>query len=134
MNTVKIYSNCFFGILYLILRGKIDKVVLISSNTKYFPYHFVGINKKGNALHFATTLKGDTHAPFWFEGIFIGISKRKQKEMLQASNRVVYGTMDPKVFLLISLAFMTLVCPIWCLCWGLYPFYRIIKDLYNVYV
>lgn len=132
MSTKTSYSNCYFGILYLIARNKIDKVVLVSSNTKYFPYHFVGINKRGHALHFATTLKGDTHAPFWFEGTFIGISKKKQVDMLRESNRKIHGTMSPALFFLLSFIFMAVVSPIWCLCWGLYPFYRVITDLYNV--
>ncbi len=89
LHTKIVYSNCLFGIIYLFYRGKISTIVAISSLSGLFPWHFIGLNIRGNALHFQRVhVDGsDKSAPWWFEGYFIGVPKRLQQQYLKESGR-----------------------------------------------
>ena len=130
MSTKPTYGNCLFASLYLIWRGKVKKVVMVTSDSKWYPHHYVTVNKNDHILHFENIHphSKDTYAPWWFEGHFIGIRKSLQEEVLAKTNKKVigeYGTfLGATIFLsIIAVCFVPwllawlLFCPIWTSKW-----------------
>ncbi len=91
MKGVNFMGNCLIGLIYLILIGKIVKVVCISTTTKWWPVHYVGITRKGHVLHYKNCSddKYNIFAPFWYIGKIKGISKNKIAQELSNSNRYI---------------------------------------------
>src|SRR5690606_22616476 len=94
------YSNCLLATLYLGLRGKVRGVILVSSNSRWWPVHFVGVNRRGHIIHFRVT--DDKVSPFWFKGRFEIYRLENARERLYRSGRRIYlVSKHYKVFLLL---------------------------------
>jgi hypothetical protein len=122
MQTKPVYSNCFFGLLYLAIRRKISKLVFISSNSPVWPVHFVAKNRNGHIIHFGRDdLDGDAD-PWWYEGCYHVLHKEDALELLIKHDRVVYGSIkfDWRGKLLLILLTVILITP-WIMGWFLYP-------------
>lgn len=118
------FSNCLLSIQYLYLRKKIHTLVLINSDSAWWPYHFLVLNKKGHVLHFSHILpdKWNHWAPWWFLGKYVGIRKTKQQAMLvKMHKRVCFQFTN--IHFHILMAFLT--------CCILYPLYPIAFLLYT---
>lgn len=116
------YQNCMFAAIYLILRGKADKIVAIKGDSKWWPHHYMVVNKKGHALHFNHIHpdKENRFAPWWFEGQFIGIRHSQQAKILKKTNREIkaeFGTW--KGFLFLATIWILFMLP-WLLVWLFY--------------
>lgn len=83
------HGNCFFGILYLFLRGKVHEIVGISTKMWWWPIHFMALTKHGIVLHFQHDHVGQEFAPVWHLGRYIGFSQRRQRCMLEKSGRKI---------------------------------------------
>lgn len=130
------YSNCVFALLYLLLRGKVKKIIGISSigKTRSIISHVITINKYGHALHFKHIMghEYNTFAPWWFWGKISGISAKNQKEALNKSGRKIIWTSD-KVYIigfLFFLLFFILAIP-WLFCWLMYSIYFCTMGTYD---
>lgn len=134
MKTKPQLGNCFFATLYLMLRGKVDRIIAVSSESRWWPHHYLVINKKGHVLHFQHTKPHmkNAFAPWWFEGQFVGIRASVQEEVLKRSGRSVVRTIDNvwlgmSVFILIWGVLMlpwilawSLFTPVWAAAWGIH--------------
>lgn len=118
------YSNCLFAMFYLYMRGKVDRVVAVSSHSKWWPYHFVSLTKKGHVLHFTHVLPDERnpHAPWWFLGKFEGIRSSRLQQALIDNDRKVCWQFQKPIYGIGLLAAVTLMLAIpWMIAWGLYP-------------
>jgi len=124
------FGNCFFAVMYLFLRGNVKEVIGVNSTTKFVPYHFITINKKGHVIHFDNEYPDEENrfAPWWFFGRLEGIKKRDIPVKLKEMDRtVLFRTNHVNLI-------MTLFCMAWAamfvpylLGWMLYPLYWNIK-------
>lgn len=128
-------GNCLIGLIYLIIIGKIHKVVCISTTTKWWPAHYIGITKKGHALHYSHALdhKYNTYAPFWYIGKFVGISKDRLNEELKKSGRYVIQELEHvKIFAFVgSIVVGLFVLPVG-MYMAFYPFFSFGKDIFKL--
>lgn len=101
-------GNCFFGILYLALRGKAHEIIGVSTPLWWWPAHFMAANRNGHILHFQRSKLAEELDPFLFPGRFCGISRRKQQTMLANSGRrIKFRTKRVRLVMVGLLAF-------WC--------------------
>jgi len=115
------YGNCFFAIFYLYLRGKIHSLAAVSSDIKWWPWHFIILNRCGHAIHFMHTRDDDPHAPLWYLGHYEGIPKRSLERCLKLSGRrIKFRSRRILIFMIIfSLGWLALSIP-WMVGWGLW--------------
>lgn len=115
MSTRLSQGNCFFGILYLVLRGKAHEIIGVSTPLWWWPAHFMAANKHGHILHFQRSKLAEELDPFLFPGRFCGISRRKQQTMLANSGRrIKFRTNRVGLVMALMLAFWcVLVVPFW---------------------
>lgn len=134
--TRPVFGNCFFAMFYLLLRGKASKIIVVNSETPWWPHHYVVINKNGHALHFQHFYPYDSdqnnYAPWWFQGQYMGIKKSDQEQVLREMNRAIKYTIENNalatviVFTVWFLLFVPWVLawmsytPFWCLRWFLH--------------
>ena len=129
------YGNCYFGILYLFLRGKIKRIVAVSSFSPWWPWHFVCTTKHGNVLHFCPLLPHEENkfAPWWFFGCYEGISRRTIEKTLEESGRyIVLECSNITAALIIAGLFFLMVLGPWQIAWALFPFYWMAKWSYRL--
>ena len=131
------WGNCLGGAIYLWLRGKVSEIILISSTTKWWPYHYVTLNKRGQLLQFSSTQdsKGESFlAPFFYRGCFSGISKKRQEEVLKESGRVVIwrSTKVSKLMWLFIFVYSLLFIPVYFI-WCFYPPFCIGRCFYHAW-
>lgn len=89
--TSKTMSNCVLGFLYLWIRGKIDRVALITTNSPWWPWHVLAITKNDRVLHFGVSnIDGDDH-PWWYEGHFWIMSRDRALHLLEKHERELIG-------------------------------------------
>lgn len=120
------YSNCFFGAIYLIFRGCIRHIVVLDSISRKVPFHFIGLNKNKQVVHFNHVLEPrfNTIAPWWFLGRFEGVSRRIQKQMLEKSGRKIIFYLGPSFIALPVFLFVWIIlCVPWTIFWALYTWY-----------
>lgn len=125
MATRPLYSNCYFGAIYLFLRRKVHKLIAISTNNTYWPWHFVTVNKNNDIIHFIHILphQDNQMAPWWFLGRFEGIPKDKCKRILKQQKRKVLWTINSGLLIFIILSSIGIIMSIpWIFGWALYPF------------
>jgi len=124
------WGNCFFATLYLILRGKVKKIIAINSESPWWPHHYLVANKKGHILHFnhVHSHVQNRFAPWWFEGQFVGVRKRDQEKLLKKMKRTVIfqrsvwfgGFALLAVYVILFVPWVltwTLFTPLWCVWW-----------------
>lgn len=123
MKTKLVWGNCFFGALYLLVRGKVSKLVAVTSGSIFWPHHYVCINKKGHVLHFEHEHEHSRNrfAPWWFEGRFVGIRKAKLKKALEDSGREVKFATN-RMYLVVFIFVLIWLCLMlpWLGCWFFY--------------
>lgn len=125
MTTKSLHSNCFFGILYLLLRGKIKKIVGISTQSKLWPIHYMGLTKNGHAIHFRFSLedKYNQYEPYWFIGHYELISKHQIYKVLEKSKRKLLFTTEKVNRYLVLLILIYILCFIpFLVLWFVQPF------------
>ncbi len=84
------HGNCFFGILYLVLRGKAYEIIGVSTVLPWWPIHWMCVNRNGAVLHFKRDATvGQEFDPVWFLGRFEGISRQNQVVRLKHSGRTI---------------------------------------------
>jgi hypothetical protein len=132
--TKRIYNNCYFGILYLWMRGRLARVACVDTMSWIVPYHFVALNRSGNAIHFnhEDNREHNSVVPFWFYGSYVGVSKSKQKELLVYHNRRVVRTIPGDLFAMFAIMFLLMMAPYWCLMWAIYTPYIILRDIIDI--
>jgi len=124
LRTRKTYSNCLLAAIYLILRGKASKIVAVSSQSKWWPHHYIILNKSGHVLHFRNSRPHheNTCAPWWFEGYFEGIHNHRKEEVLRRYGRTVkFQTERMWLALCLLLGVVSLMAIPWMLSWAFYP-------------
>lgn len=89
--TKQFWSNCFFGILYLCVSGKIKEIIFVDCGLWVWPWHFLGITHKNRVVHFYKLLakEDDKVPPFWFTGSFQVMRRDEAKELLGKENRKI---------------------------------------------
>lgn len=122
MLTKPVYGNCLFAALYLLLRGRAEKIVAVTSESPKWPHHYLCINKHGHALHFLHVHAHTENyfAPWWFEGGFVGVRKSEQERLLKETNRKVLWSVNKHVGLLILLAIYVILFLPWVFVWLIY--------------
>lgn len=66
-----LYNNCLFAILYLYLRGKVDRIALVKSNS-IWPHHYICITRTNHFIDFQHHKDLSTSSiPFWFLGSYV---------------------------------------------------------------
>lgn len=116
-----IFGNCILGILYLYFRGKIKKVVGISTQISW-PYHFICVNDHGHALHFENVehLECASIIPYWFLGRYVGVSKRKQLYEIERRNRkILFESNKVELLIFFLLMFWIITLPLAIITFGL---------------
>lgn len=127
----KRFNNCLFFVLYVIIRGKADKIVIVSGNSKFWPHHYLIQTKKKHLLHFQTTNDYNQFAPYWYEGQIIGIRRGIKYETLANSGRRLIRFCNPSVFgVILLICIMILLCP-WIIFWTLYTPVFCLYGIYN---
>ena len=128
------WGNCLNGILYLYMRGKVGEIIYVNSHIRWWPYHYLALNKRGQVLHFKEKLghHNNTFAPFLYQGKFGGISRGRQEEVLRESGRyIIYRTNNvKKVIIKLLLIYVILFIPFFIM-WTLYPFINLVFCLYD---
>lgn len=123
MRTKPQYGNCLFAILYLVLRGKVDRIIAVDCESKWWPHHYLAVNKDGHILHFMHTKPDDENetAPLWFEGQFIGIRDSAKEEMLKKEGRIVLEVWE-NIWLTscIFVAILVILYIPWITAWAFY--------------
>ncbi len=74
--TKTFWSNCLFTAIYLLLRDKRSRCVVVRSELKY-SIHIVVITKNSHVVHFQHRDSKPKSLPFWFDGNIAGIPKSK---------------------------------------------------------
>lgn len=125
-------GDCLIGLIYLIVSGRIVKIACLSTTTKWWPVHYVGVTKRGHVLHFNSVLehKYNHFAPFWYEGRFEGINKSKIDSALKESGRYIICYIDKLwAFALFgSIVVGLFVIPVWLyMCF--YPMIVFLNDV-----
>lgn len=125
-------GNCLIGLIYLICIGKIEKIVCISTVSKWWPVHYIGITHKGHAIHFGHILdhKYNTYAPFWFIGKYQGVTRSKLQDELHKSGRYIVDEINRvKLFALLgSIVVALFVLPVGVYM-AIYPFYSLSRSV-----
>lgn len=123
MRTAPTYSNCFFGLIYLLLRGKVTGLVGASTTGGLWPCHFVTVGKHG-VIHFTPVGEhsDNPHGPWWFYGSYEGISFRTALQRLHQSGRRVLWKIDGAavVWVVVVCLLVMLTIP-WLICWACWP-------------
>lgn len=81
------FGNCLFGLVYLWWTGRVTAIVAISSQSAIVPWHFIGLTKRGHAIHFAHETTSQASAPLWFRGRYVGVSRSRLLGELHKSGR-----------------------------------------------
>ncbi len=119
------YSNCLLILFYLLLRGKIHFIVGVNSDSSWWPWHFLTLNKKGHALHFSHILKHEWNhlAPWWFLGRIQGIAKCKQKEIIAQHHKEIRFVTN-RIYLSLTICFIFCAFAIipYLIVFALYPY------------
>lgn len=128
--TELVWSNCFFAILYLILRNKTKKVIAVTCHSKLAPHHYVVQTWNDNYLSFSHALPHEKNrfAPYWFVGQYKCFSYTKAAKALEEQNREVKFSINPYVFLILALLVYIILFIPWCVIWGMYVPFNHIKD------
>lgn len=90
MRTREIYSNCVFGIFYLLIRGRVARLIVTPGTHWSLPVHLGAITERGHYLHFYRELPHEcnTFAPFWFLGAFRGHSRARWRRVIGQRGRI----------------------------------------------
>lgn len=130
------YGNCLFSLFYLFLRGKISKIAVVNSNSRFFPIHFIILNRRNNAIHFHNILphKENRLAPWWFLGRHEVILASKQDKYLKKHKRKIYFvTKKIKWFMSFSLTVIAVYSIPWIVSWALYsPIWAVVSGAHAV--
>lgn len=118
------WSNCFLLLFYLVVRGRVGRLVAVSTLNSWFPWHLVAISPNGHALHFQAEHPHDCNAlaPWWFVGRLQGVRRTHLTSELAASGRVLcWSTASPAAVYSLTLGTAgLLLCP-WLACWAVWP-------------
>lgn len=115
-----IFSNCFLCLLYLLIRGRVVKVAVISPQRGRWMPHLAALNAHGDALHFHHVLPDEEnpHAPWWFLGRIEGISRERIHMILAVAKRHVMFVMPARTATTLAVL-VWLLCSIpWIYRWG----------------
>ncbi len=119
--TREVYSNCFLALLYMLLRGRVARLVIISGEPEVrFSFHLVALTRRGKALHFRHSLPHARNGwgRWWFLGRIVGVSCCRQIEQLRASDRrLLWETNRIRLVLAACIALWCLAAVPW-LVWG----------------
>lgn len=138
MKTKEVYANCQFGLFYLVLRGKAERIILAPGGKKFVPWHMGILNKKGHYLNFRRSLPHEQNlwGAWWFIGSFQGLSKKRWRKILSRKGRIHQLPVCFGLFLLILMYILLffpwitvwmLYGPAWTLGWGSHAVYKFIK-------
>ena len=130
MKTKLVYGNCLLGGMYLVLRGRANRVALVSSHSPYVPAHIVVESKRGVILHFRYLVEQN---PLYFKGYFEAIKISDINRHLQKENRKIVLILNPWKFFSLSLVIFLLLIVPWSLYWPLEVLaWRIPCDIFNL--
>lgn len=117
--TVPLFSNCLFGLVYLLLRGKAAKVVVARGESRVFPWHAGVLTRKRHFLSFKRLLPHaqNRFAPFWFLGSYQGLRRSVWKRVI-GHGRIHQFPAGVALFLLL-LGYAALFVP-WVVAWASY--------------
>jgi hypothetical protein len=119
-----IFSNCLFGILFLILSGRVKKIAYVSAMSSWWKYHFVALTRNGHALHFASIADENPHDPVWFAGKFEGVGRVYVEEELRQTHRQLIKTCDRIWWFFWFWFFVVVILSVpWLLGWFFYSFW-----------
>lgn len=126
MLTKSLYSNCHFGLVYLLLRGVAEEVIFVPGGNWLIPWHVGIVTYKRHYISFYRLLphEQNTFGAWWFLGSFKGIGRSKWLNELIKRGRI--RRMRPKYVLIIYIiSYCALFCP-WCLAWFCFgPFWSL---------
>lgn len=85
MKTKPVFSNCQFGVFYLVIRGKGVRLAVTSGGNRLLPWHMGVVTRKGHYLDFNRVLphKENIYGAWWFLGAFRGLRKSRWERALQ---------------------------------------------------
>lgn len=126
MKTKTFYANCCFGVMYLILRGKATKWILMSGGTNLIPFHSAILTKNGHLLNFYRELphEQNTYGGWWFLGSFKGIRRSKWKSFAKKRGNYYF------IPIWIGILIFNFLFILWIVGWSLFPIIWILKWSY----
>ena len=120
MRTRPEFSNCYFGLAYLLLRGDVAEVVLAPG--LYWPYlpHAGIITRGRHYISFERLLphSQNTYAPWWFLGSFQGVRRSQWQRWLSRRGKI--RRIEPKLALAACLAGYCVLFWPWVFAWAAY--------------
>lgn len=120
--TEGIYGNCPFSMMYLLLRNKVKKTLIVRSRAWVWPWHYIGVTEKGHCFHFQAIFPHEQNklAPWWFYAKVAGVSDRRGSPVLKRDKLMELNKFQSQ--LLFFIIFITLIFP-FALAWFIYVFY-----------
>jgi hypothetical protein len=110
------YGNCLLQATYALLRGFGDRLVVLKSRSRVWPFHFgVEFNRRGSVTYysFQTNLRAETYAPWWFMGRW----KPLDPDKVAARKRF---TLSRRMGLVFVFTLIAVLMPVWCVAWACY--------------
>lgn len=120
MRTKLLYSNCHFGLAYLLLRGMAAEVVFAPGGNWLIPWHVGIVTRRRHYVSFYRLLphEQNTFGAWWFLGSFQGI--RRSQWVAALLKRGSFRRIEPApVLAAYGIAYCLLFWP-WCLAWFLF--------------
>lgn len=115
-------SNCMLGLLYLVLRGKVTKLVGVTTKSPFWPVHFLAMNRWGHIVHFGLDDMDGAEHPWWYVGRFHVMTEEYARSLLEEYDRKLLWVFDFnwKAKIVLWVVALALLVP-WLLGWLLYP-------------
>ncbi|TWT89716.1 hypothetical protein Mal64_00950 [Pseudobythopirellula maris] len=118
------WGNCYFLVAYLALRGRVNRLVALSTTHSVWPWHLVALTKQGHAIHLRAVLEHAENplAPWWFLGRLEGVANSQLEAALQESGRRICWSLSTRwsIGMLLATVYGVMAIP-WMVAWGLWP-------------
>jgi len=120
MRTKAIYSNCHFGLFYLLIRRKAKYVILAPGGNIIIPFHVGVLTNKDHYINFYRLLphEQNTYGAWWFLGSFRGLRRSKWKDIISARGKIKKIKFSTALIIYV-LGYFILFCP-WVFCWAFF--------------
>ena len=130
-------NNCLLAACYLLARGRVAAVALVSSHTMLWPCHFVCLTQLGHAIHYQWGGRWVGCIPCWFHGNWQGIRRSKiDAELLKSGRRLLWVERRQWVLWTAAIGMMLVMTGPWLVGWWisllLRPAWPVVNGLLDI--